>query len=94
MDGAIWIQHLPWEPDENAELFVKGVELIDKYAPTGKAKKVYAMVKSLAKRHNKASMEYCGMLNFFFALGRWNGEKKPQDHIKDCMWAYKDYVNA
>lgn len=91
MDNAVWIQSLPQLPDENADLFIKGVELIDKHAPAGKMKKAFAVLKSLAKRENKAGIWYCKMLNFFFDLGRWDGIGKPLDYIKNIMWKYRVY---
>lgn len=93
MDDAIWIQNLPWLPDETAELFLKGVELVDKHAPSGKWKTALKVLKTLAKRHSKTGMDYCQKLNFFFDLGRWDGTKSPLDHIKDCMWKYRNYIN-
>ena len=93
MEGAIWIQNLPWLPDETAELFLKGVELIDQYAPSGKWKTASKVLKALAKRNTKTGTDYCQKLNFFFDLGRYDGSKNPLDHIKDCMWKYRNYIN-
>lgn len=93
MDGAIWIQHLPQLPDETAELFLKGVELVDQYAPSGKWKTAFKVLKALAKRNTKTGMDYCQKLNFFFDLGRWDGNGNPVDHIKDTMWKYRNYIN-
>ena len=92
MDNAVWIQSLPGLENENAALFIKGVELVDKYAPNGKRKACFKSLSYLAKARYKTGPKYCQNLNFFFELGNWNGQGKPLDHIKDTMWRYRNVL--
>ena len=69
MDGAIWIQSLPDAPHENADLFIRGVEIVDKYAPEAKRERCFKVLDWLSKQKYKTGIKYCRLLNFFWELG-------------------------
>jgi len=92
MDNAVWIQSLPGLENENAALFIRGVELVDKYAPDGKRDACFKSLSYLANAQIKTGHKYCKNLNFFFDLGRWNGQGKPLDHIRNTMRKYRNFL--
>ena len=92
MDGAIWLQRLPGLEDENAELFIKGIECMDKCARDGKLVKCLKALYWMAEQQWKTGQRYCKLMQFFFELGRWNGRGKQYDHFIKTYRAYSNVL--
>lgn len=86
MQGAIWIQFLENAPHENAELFMKGVEVVDKYAPDAKRERCFKALNWLANEEWKTGTKYCQILNFFWELGAGHD-------FNTTYHKYRNYMN-
>lgn len=94
---AIWIMELG-DKIQNIKNFMKGVELVDKYASSGRRNKCFQILKKMSKTPKKGGEDYSRLVAAFCDMGLWENDKnlciphlynKDFDtYLKNLMWNY------